>query len=289
MGILSDLGKNPSFLLIAGVGVALFVFKDKISDFFNNITGGIEAATTAGEITQTALDTLQGNQTGLINAVNDLTKGFTQFQTDVGTQFSGLGDLFSNLFNQNQGEQNPPIILDDQSNVPKELDCECGTVINQDINGIVTTFCSPCPSPMVDPFFVPPEEANLFPPAPALADNRRVDINQENFNVQTDIEGNQFRGGGVSFIGGTVRETPITAQSTLGFIIDRLGVSASRAASIRAGLLGFSPEEELFLNQGQEISPLGDLANQPQTSGGFSGLTPQEIALRLTGGIISNF
>jgi len=34
MGILSNLASNPSVLLIAGLGVALFVFRDKISGFF---------------------------------------------------------------------------------------------------------------------------------------------------------------------------------------------------------------------------------------------------------------
>jgi len=107
-------------------------------------------------------------------------------------------------------------------------------------------------------------------------------------NVQTGITDQAFRGGGPSFIGGSVTEIPLE-RLTLGQIIDRLGVSASRAASLRAEAIGFSPEEQAFLNQGQEISPLGDFSSTPQTSEGFEGLTPEEIALRLTGGPISNF
>lgn len=57
-------------------------------------------------------------------------------------------------------------------------------------------------------------------------------------NVQTGIKGKTFQGGGTDFIGGTVRETPITKNSTLSFIIDKLGVSASKAASIRTDLRG---------------------------------------------------
>jgi len=104
--------------------------------------------------------------------------------------------------------------------------------------------------------------------------------------VQTAIPDQTFQGGGISFIGGSVSEIPIERLS-LGSIIDRLGVTASQAASLRAEAIGFTQEEQAFLNQGQELSPLGDLG--PQTSGGFQGLTPEQIALRLTGGIISNF
>lgn len=108
----------------------------------------------------------------------------------------------------------------------------------------------------------------------------------ENFNVQTDIEGQTFTGGGISFIGGSVTEIPIERLS-LSQIIDQFGISASAASSLRAEAIGFTPEEQSFLNIGQELSPLGDLG--VQTSGGFEGLTPEEIALRLTGGTITNF
>jgi len=237
MGILGDLVKNPSFLLIAGVGVALLVFRDKISNFLQGAIGGAETVSNLGQTGNILSENLLGNLTGL----QDIAKGITDFKF-------------------------PEITLPSFEFPKIEL-----------------------------PSFVFPDLSNLFPPIPstdftetaqniARADRSRdVFTTQpiaENFNVQTDIEGNVFGGGGVSFIGGTVRETPITAQSTLGFIIDRLGVSASRAASIRAELRGFTPEEESFLGIG---------SNPPATSGGFQGLTPQEIALRLTGGIISNF
>lgn len=106
--------------------------------------------------------------------------------------------------------------------------------------------------------------------------------------VQSEINGQQFFGGGSGFVGGTVFETPITGESSLGFIIDKLGVSASRAASIRAEARGFSPEEEAFLNQPGTI---GGMENQVfnNSSGGFSGMTPEQIARQLTGGVISNF
>jgi len=106
----------------------------------------------------------------------------------------------------------------------------------------------------------------------------------------------QFTGGGPSFIGGSIFETPITAQSTLSFIIDKLGVSASRAASIRAELRGFTEEEALFLAP-KVITPFGTVFDAAGGGGGgvnvsdqqFAGLTPQQIVLQLTGGNISNF
>jgi len=107
-------------------------------------------------------------------------------------------------------------------------------------------------------------------------------------NIQTDIEGNQFSGGGISFIGGTVTETPIRFLS-LGQIIDRFNVSASRAADIRAQALNdfgdFDFGTNTFNDQGiPELQNIGSVSDQQ-----FQGLTAEEIALRLTGGNISNF
>jgi len=108
-----------------------------------------------------------------------------------------------------------------------------------------------------------------------------------------DQQTQKFSGGGVSFIGGSIFETPITAQSTLGFIIDKLGVSASKAASIRAELIGFTPEEQAFLTP-KVITPEGtifDFTNQGTnvSDSQFQGLTAEQIVLRLLGGNIQNF
>jgi len=122
--------------------------------------------------------------------------------------------------------------------------------------------------------------------------SRTIEDFRSQQNVQTDIEGNTFGGGGISFIGGTVTETPIRFLS-LGQIIDRFNVSASRAADIRAqALIGtdqdvigdFDFGTNTFNDQG-----IPELQNIGQTSGGFEGKTAEEIALILTGGNISNF
>jgi len=110
-----------------------------------------------------------------------------------------------------------------------------------------------------------------------------------NQNVQTDIEGNQFSGGGVSFIGGSVTETPIRFLS-LGQIIDRFNVSASQAADIRARALDDFGDFDFGTNTGSGIGNIPIIQNVGAVSDQqFQGLTAQEIALRLTGGNISNF
>jgi len=113
----------------------------------------------------------------------------------------------------------------------------------------------------------------------------------ENMNVQTQLDtGQQFQGGGPSFIGGSINETPIHLLS-LGQIIDRFNVSASAAADIRArSTPGFFDDFDFGTNTGSGIGTAGVIQNIGSVSDSqFQGLSAQEIALRLTGGNISNF
>jgi len=99
----------------------------------------------------------------------------------------------------------------------------------------------------------------------------------------------KFEGGGISFVSGSIFETPI-ANLSLSQIIDKFMVTASQAADIRAQAIGFSPEEELFLAGSGDIGGFSTGFNPPAVSSSeFEGLTAEEIALRLTGGNISNF
>lgn len=112
----------------------------------------------------------------------------------------------------------------------------------------------------------------------------------ENLNVQTEIPGQQFFGGGPSFIGGTVFETPIENLSLSQIISMGLASSATEAANLRAIAQGFTPEEEAFLNQGAVdvggfVSGGPPAVSDPQ----FQGLSATEIFRRLVGGVISNF
>jgi len=110
-------------------------------------------------------------------------------------------------------------------------------------------------------------------------------------NVQSLLEtGQQFFGAGPSFIGGFVGPTPFEFLSLNQIIEMGLASSASEAASLRAEAIGFSEEEQAFLMQGPVdvggfISGGPPAVSDPQ----FEGLSLTEIALRLTGGPISNF
>ncbi len=279
MGILSDLSKNPSFLLIAGIGVALFVFRDKISEFTSAISGGAAAAGTAGEITQTALDTLAGNQKGLIDALENLNKGFGQFQTDVntnfglinqgfgqfqtdvGNQFSGLGNFFTNLFNQNK-----------QQEEKFDIDPSSQDAIDNPLN-------------IVDPPFV----------QKILPQGFNEQVTGVSFGTEVIVPaGDEFGiGGGSGFIGG-VTTFGDNLVDTLGEVLQAFpNLSASQAANLLADNQGLTQSQFKFINPfgSSSISSAGVDPDQifNNSSGGFSGLTPTQIAQLLTGGNISNF
>lgn len=123
--------------------------------------------------------------------------------------------------------------------------------------------------------------------------------NQQNPSlvVQSEINNQQFQGGGESFVGGVVRQIPIENLS-LGDIIDRFGVTASQAADIRARARNDFDDFDFGTNTGSGIGSV--VAEDPSirsvlpNSGAvsnpdFEGLSAEEIARRLTGGVISNF
>ena len=254
MGFLDNLTKNPSLIALAALGIGLFIFRDKISSFFSGISGGAETVSNLGETGNILSSNLLGNLTG----IQDIFKGISDFEFPTFELPSfelptfELPTLGENVVGTGDITETPAAI---------GRASDRGRIVD-----VIKSFV--------------PEMAIL-----------------ENLNVQSEIEGQQFQGGGVSFIGGVVRETPITGESTLGFITDKLGISASEAASIRGELQGFTPDEETFLTQksffanefGGGVEVFRARESLPQTSGGFEGLTPEEIALRLTGGTITNF
>jgi len=99
----------------------------------------------------------------------------------------------------------------------------------------------------------------------------------------------QFTGGGIGFIGGSIFETPI-ANLSLSQIIDMFNVTASQASNI----LAIAKDDFGDFDFGTNTGGLS-LLNLPGLSGSnvsdpqFQGLTPQQIALFLTGGNIQNF
>jgi len=64
MGILDNLTKNPSLLGLAALGIGLFIFRDKISGFFSDITGGAQGTAQIAETGGILARNLQSNLTG---------------------------------------------------------------------------------------------------------------------------------------------------------------------------------------------------------------------------------
>jgi len=102
-----------------------------------------------------------------------------------------------------------------------------------------------------------------------------------------------FQGGGLSFIGGQVFETPI-ANLSLSQIIDKFDVTASQAANIKAISQDDFGDFDFGTNFGGGIGSVipsisSLLPSLNVSSSQFEGLSAQQIALQLTGGNISNF
>jgi len=150
-----------------------------------------------------------------------------------------------------------------------------------------------------DPFF---GDSELVRATNELEFRARQELNQdpiltENFNVQTGLftDDQQFQGGGLSFIGGSVTEIPLE-RLTIGQIIDRfaeqgLDISASKAVDLKARAIDDFGGFDFGTNTGSGGSNSGFIINNAEnvSDSQFEGLTPTEIALRLTGGNISNF
>ena len=111
---------NPGLVAIAlGIG-ALLVFRKPITEAFASFGANF-------------------------GKVPDINISIPEFPA-IPNPFEGFDfSNFFNFFKQDPGEENPPVIIPGPGgNVPEELNCECGTVINQDAQGIVTTSCKSC-------------------------------------------------------------------------------------------------------------------------------------------------
>jgi len=254
MGILDNLLKSPSLIALGALAVGLFVFRDRISGFFSDITGGVKGAGEIGKTVGILNENLQGNLTGIQDIVSgDIFKDFKLPSIDLSFLFPKAPLTEAEQF--------------DFSGLP---------------GGV-----SPKPTGQPAPPF---SDAAIF--AQDFPETFVPITPPQDFNVQTTIPDQQFFGGGISFEGGSVTQTPIENLS-LSQIIDKFMVTASQAADIKAQAIGFTPEEQTFLNQGQigsapqgiDVPDFGGITGDPQ----FLGLTPEQIALNLTGGNISNF
>jgi len=94
-----------------------------------------------------------------------------------------------------------------------------------------------------------------------------------------DFPDQEFTGGGVSFIGGSITETPI-GNLSLSQIIDKFGVTASQAANLKAEALDDFGDFDFGTNTGSGI--FGTPTPQPSTQG----LSAREIARLITQGLL---
>jgi len=282
---LGGLANNPAFIITAIVLGGLFIFRDRIS----SAIGGLGAAAVEGigdiniQLPEIKLPEIKFPE------FNFPEFKFPEFKFPDFNIFGG-------------GDIPQPQKMVENTGLDPLATCECGASVVQDAFGNVNVTCHECaPAAVRNPALDrEPSDAELFASQdPNLTPAQQFVQDEQKFGVSSfliDEPTQKFEGGGLSFIGGSIFETPITAQSTLSFIIDKLGVSASKAASIRAELRGFTQEEALFLAP-KVITPFGTVFDAAGGSGGgvnvsdsqFGGLTPQQIALILTGGNISNF
>jgi len=106
MGILDSLTKNPSLLGLAALGIGLFIFRDKISGFFSDITGGAAGTASIAETGGILARNLQSNLTAT-PLPEDPLFGKTGFFTTLGEtankffadfklpEFPSLPDVFT--------------------------------------------------------------------------------------------------------------------------------------------------------------------------------------------------
>jgi len=269
---LGGLANNPAIVIIALVLGGLFIFRDRIS----GAIGGLGAAAVEGigdiniQLPEIKLPEIK---------LPDIT--FPEFK------FPEFKFPDFNIFGGDELMQ-PQKMVEDTGLDPLST-CQCGASIVQDAFGNVNVTCKQCaPTPTgtpTEPFRDAAIFAEDFPeqfvPIPSAPPP-----DPEVKSFLTEIQ--EFEGGGLSFIGGSVSPTPIEFLS-LSQIIDMFNVSASKAADIRAQAIGFTPEEELFLQGSGDIVGFTGFNPPAVSDQQFQGLTPQQIAFQLTGGNISNF
>jgi len=298
---LGGLANNPAIVIIALVLGGLFIFKDRISEAFaslgESISGGI------GDITLPEIN---------LPTINLPEINFPEFPAfpelpDFSGLFQQQQDFLTNFINQFNLGISPDIpkptkMVEDTGLLPDPSICQCGSTITQDAFGNVQQLCKPCAAqdtslPSQDPSLNVPsgDLGGLFggglldflglTPAQEFAIQSQGGINitpQDNFGI----------GGGPSFIGGTTTfgNNIVDTLSEVLAIFPQL--TASQAADALAENTGLTANQFALVDP--DIINISSAGIDPDqiilnASGGFSGLTPEQIAFILTGGNIQNF
>jgi len=299
---------NPTFLIIGALGITLFIFKDKIGEFF----GGLKFP----EIPPIELPTIN------LPTINLPEINFPDFPEikfpDFSDIFSGFQSQLSSIAGdivELQGREviippdttinpdgtvsstTPPISTGGGATQQEQdfaqarasafdtlfdLDVLTGTQIQQAISNIDFGDTAALNALIVSIQSLASDQAQE---GGGMLQEGGFDVP---FNDPLGI------GGGGSFIGGT---TTFGDQSN---IVDTLSevlnifpnLTASQAADALAENVGLTPNE--FAQTDPDIINISSAGVDPDqiinnASGGFSGLTPEQIANILTGGNISNF
>jgi len=283
---LGGLANNPAIVIIALVLGGLFIFRDRISGAFGSLGGAL------GDINIT-LPEIKLPEISLPDLPEVNLPDFSGLFAGLQEQQTNFFSQFTNFFTGG-GIPQPQKMVEDTGLLPDPLICECGSSIVQDAFGNVNQTCKQC-APSGTPAVQFKDAAIFAKDFPEEFIEQLTPAQQfslEKQGISSFLLSNQtqqFTGGGVSFIGGSIFETPIENLS-LSQIIDKFMVTASQAANIKAIAQGFTPEEEAFLQGSQDVGGFFTGFNPPAVSDPqFQGLTPQQIALLLTGGNISNF
>jgi len=235
----------------------------------------------------------------------DFTKLFEQQQKTLTDLINQFNLSLSEEIPQPQKMVEDTGLIDDPATT-----CPCGSTITQDAFGNVNQTCKACQGgglniagtfdkadlPSQDPAENIPDTSNL--PFGGLFDFLGLTPAQQfakdkgGFDVPINDPTNL--GGGLSFIGGTT--TFGDDKNLVDTLSEVLNIFPNLTASQAANALFSNPD--LTPNQFAQITPIqpsiSSAGGDPeqvfnQASGGFSGLTAQQIANLLTGGNISNF
>jgi len=204
-------------------------------------------------------------------------------------EFPQLPDIF-NIFGN--GEPDEPIETSPEVTAAIEEFGNENLMIVQDAEGNVTvTQTTPTPAA---PFRDAERFARDFPEEFRPQPSRISDILNQVIRppISSDFPDQEFTGGGVSFIGGSVTETPIS-QLSLSQIIDKFNVSASQAADIRARARNDFGDFDFGSNTGSGIGSifqdpaLTTFIPSPNVSDpSLQGLTAREISRLITRGLL---
>jgi len=235
---------------------------------------------------------------------------FSGFQEQQESFLSNLQLQFTNLFGGGTPLPQPQQMVENTGLLSQEevLACQCGSTVIQDAFGNIFNECKVCAAvdtalPSQDPALnvpvLPAGSGGVFggvldflgltpaTPTPQPLDNQGIGFDVP-INDPTGLAG------GGSFIGGT---TTFGDQTNIvDTLSEVLAIFPQLTASQASNALFSNPN--LNANDFAQITPIqpsiSSAGGDPEqiinnASGGFSGLTPEQIANILTGGNISNF